>query len=131
MIYDAEYVIDFFNLTNYTEEQIGKYIDHFTDSIQRRTGATDTTDGLFQDAVLAAIACKISRDDKSALSDPNKVVIGNYSEEKESRFFRNNDPSYCDLAQEALTELVNSLNKSFGFKVFKRQGTSEKRGFYQ
>ena len=128
MIYTAEYIIDFLNLRNYTEEQINNYIEHFTATIKRRAKTQNTKDQLFQDAVLAAIACKISREDKTALIAPTKTEIGDYTEENQAFL---NDSSFCDLAKEALEELINSLNSSFGFKVFKRQSASEKRGFYQ
>ena len=127
MIYTADYIIKWFKLKSFDPEDMEFLIKHYTRSIKKRVPKADINDILFQEAVLTAIGCKIAKQDKTAIQSPSKVQIGNFTEEQQIDL---NDNSICQLAKQALSDLIQDTNKSFGIRTFKRQGASEKKGFY-
>lgn len=131
MVYDVDYVRNFHNITEaITDDSIDMYIDYYTLLLKNKFGITDVDTPEFQDAVLAAIACKISQRNKSAIQEPNRESVGNAEKEMDSRSFASKDPSYCDLYKNALSELYKKTTNVRFFGSINRQGKIDKLGVY-
>lgn len=117
------------------DEDLQKYIDHFTLSTISRigTGASQNPDVLnnptFEDAVMAAIACRLSQTDLDIIHSPSGYKVGNTEEDYKNTSFGNYGqiPSWCSMYDDLLGILSGQYASLNDIQVFRRRGMSVRR----
>ena len=117
------------------DDELKKYIDHFSKSILSRLGVNAAQDpGIinnptFEDAVMAAIACNLSKTDLDVIHSPSDYKVGNTEESYKNTSFGNYGqiPSWCDEFEKLLGVLSSQYASLNDIQVFRRRGMSVRR----
>lgn len=118
-----------------SDEDLKEYIEHFTMLTLAKLGPVakaDTTiqsNELFQQAVMAAIACQLSLTDIGMIHHPNEYKVGDTQEKynNTSMGLYGSIPSWCDQYESYLADLVSQYNDIANIQVFRRKGMSVRR----
>jgi len=121
------------------DDQLKKYIDHFTLSTLERLGLSAKQDQtildnpLFQDAVMAGIACNLSLTDLDMIHAPSSYKVGNTEESYKNTSFGNYGqiPSWCDRYNEMILALSKQYASMQDIQVFRRRGMSVRRKYHR
>lgn len=117
------------------DEELQQYIDHFTMTTIARLGSKAGSDQnitenpVFQEAVMAAIACRLSLTDLDVIHAPSGYKVGNTSEDYKNASFGNYGkiPSWCDLYDNLLGNLSSQYAQMTDLQIFRRKGMSVRR----
>jgi len=117
------------------DDELQKYIDHFTLSSLSRLGLSAQQDPsildnpLFEDAVMAGIACRLSLTDLDIIHSPSDYKVGNTEESYKNTSFGNYGqiPSWCDQYEKYILALSNQYANMQDIQVFRRRGMSVRR----
>ena len=118
-----------------SDEELKKYIEYFTKTTLSRIGLNAQKDPkisnnpTFQEAVLAAIACRLSLTDLDIIHSPSGYKVGDTSEDYKNTSFGNYGqiPSWCDQYNDLLAVLSSQYAILTDLKVFRRHGMSVRR----
>lgn len=118
-----------------SDEELQQYIDHFSMTTMARIGPkaasdpTITENPVFQEAVMAAIACRLSLTDLDIIHAPSGYKVGNTSEDYKNTSFGNYGqiPSWCDQYESLLGNLSAKYSQMTDLQVFRRKGMSVRR----
>lgn len=121
------------------DEELGGYIDYFSQTTLARIGSAAQKDPsilnnpLFEEAVMSAIACRLSLTDIDIIHSPSDYDVGDTSES-----FRNTSlgnygsiPSWCDQYNDLLGVLSSHYAQIQNLQVFRRKGMSVRRKWYR
>lgn len=117
------------------DDELQKYIDHFTLSTLSRLGQAAQEDQsilnnpLFEDAVMAGIACRLSLTDLDIIHSPSDYRVGNTEESYKNTSFGNYGqiPSWCDQYEKYILALSNQYANMQDIQVFRRRGMAVRR----
>lgn len=117
------------------DEELNVYIDHFTKSIISRLGLNAAQDAslinnpTFEDALMAAIACNLSKTDLDVIHSPSGYKVGNTEEDYKNTSFGNYGqiPSWCNEFEKLLGVLSGQYASLNDIQVFRRRGMSVRR----
>ena len=118
-----------------SDEDINNYIDHYSARILAEIGSAAQQDpdiqnnALFQDTILAGIACQLSRTDISIIHHPSKYKVGDTQEDftNTSMGLYGSIPSWCDEYSSLLSSLVQQYHEIKNLQVVRRRGMSVRR----
>lgn len=121
------------------DDELQKYIDHFTLSTLSRLGQAAQEDQsilnnpLFEDAVMAGIACRLSLTDLDIIHTPSDYKVGNTQESYKNTSFGNYGqiPSWCDQYEKYIMSLSNQYANIQDIQVFRRRGMAVRRKWYR
>lgn len=117
------------------DEDLKKYINYFTKTTLSRIGLNAQQDPkildnpTFQEAVQAAIACRLSLTDLDIIHSPSDYKVGDTEESYKNTSFGNYGqiPSWCDQYNALLAVLSSQYATLMDLKVFRRHGMSVRR----
>lgn len=122
-----------------SDEELGEYIDYFSQTTLARIGPAAQQDPsilnnpIFVDAVMSAIACRLSLTDIDIIHSPSDYDVGDTSES-----FRNTSlgnygaiPSWCSLYDDLLGTLSSHYAQIQNLQVFRRKGMSVRRKWHK
>lgn len=117
------------------DDDLKKYIDYFTKSTLARIGLNAQQDPevfenpTFQEAVMAAIACRLSQTDLDVIHSPSDYKVGDTEESYKNTSFGNYGqiPSWCGQYDALLSVLSSQYAALIDVKVFRRHGMSVRR----
>lgn len=118
-----------------SDEDLKKYIKHFSLVTLNRLGpraAEDqriTDNPTFQEAIMAAIACRLSLTDLDIIHSPSDYKVGDTEESYKNTSFGNYGqiPSWCDQYEALLAALSGQYAQMTDIYVFRRHGMSVRR----
>lgn len=118
-----------------SDKDLKKYIKHFSKSTLARIGLNAQKDPnilenpIFQEAVQAAIACRLSQTDLDIIHSPSDYKVGNTEESYKNTSFGNYGqiPSWCSQYDDLLSVLSSQYAALVDVKVFRRHGMSCRR----
>lgn len=121
------------------DEDLQQYIDYFIQSTLSRIGLPAQKDNkildnpTFEEAVMAAIACRLSLTELDIIHSPSGYKVGDTSEEYKNTSFGNYGqiPSWCDLYNDLLDLLSSQYSDIASIQVFRRTGMSVRRKWYR
>ena len=107
-------------------ETLQKYIDNYVLKIYEYVGgrvdcAKLINSPLFDEALLAGIACHLSMVNPELILFPSKYRVGD-TEEEFSTAVLNDVPSWCSRYNDALEALMRSFNEIQNLQRFRRRG---------
>lgn len=121
------------------DDELQQYIDYFTQTTLARIGIGAQQDAeilnnpIFEEAVMSAIACRLSLTDIDIIHSPSDYDVGDTSES-----FRNTSlgnygsiPSWCDLYNNLLDSLSSNYRQLQNIQVFRRRGMSVRRKWFR
>lgn len=122
-----------------TGEDLQTYIDYFTQTTLARIGLPAQQDNtildnpVFEEAVMSAIACRLSLTDLDIIHSPSGYKVGDTSEEYKNTSFGNYGkiPSWCDLYDNLLDTLSSQYRELANVQVFRRTGMAVRRKWYR
>ncbi len=122
-----------------SDEELQEYIEYFIQTTLSRIGLPAQKDNTildnptFEEAVMAAIACRLSLTDLDIIHSPSGYKVGDTSEEYKNTSFGNYGriPSWCDLYNELLDLLSSQYSDLASIQVFRRTGMSVRRKWYR
>ena len=122
-----------------SDSELKRYINYFTESTLARIGINAQQDPTvlenptFQEAVMAAIACRLSLTDLDVIHSPSDYKVGNTEESYKNTSFGNYGkiPSWCDQYDALLSVLSSQYASLMDLKVFRRHGMSCRRKWYR
>ena len=117
------------------EKDLKKYIEYFSKSTLARIGLNAQKDPnvlenpTFQEAVQAAIACRLSQTDLDIIHSPSDYKVGDTEESYKNTSFGNYGqiPSWCSQYDDLLSVLSSQYAALVDVKVFRRHGMSCRR----
>lgn len=118
-----------------SDNEIENYIDHYGMRILAEIGDVAKNDPniqdnvLFQDTILAGIACQLSRTDISIIHSPSKYKVGDTQEDftNTSMGLYGSIPSWCDEYNSLLSSLTQQYHEIKNLQVVRRHGMSVRR----
>lgn len=118
-----------------TDDELQTYIDYFIKTTLSRIGLpaqrdkTILDDPTFEEAVMAAIACRLSLTDLDIIHSPSGYKVGDTSEDYKNTSFGNYGqiPSWCSLYDDLLDSLSSRYSDLANIQVFRRTGMSVRR----
>lgn len=109
----------------YTEDDLERYIEFFTKEIAAKLGIQldDKLLGnpLFDQALLAGIACHLSKLNPELFTSPTKYEVGDTDLERADAYM-SNIPNWCKTYAEAIEDLSANLDQISNVQVFRRKG---------
>lgn len=122
-----------------TDEELSKYITYFTKTTLARIGINAQQDPTvlenptFQEAVMAAIACRLSQTELDIIHSPSDYKVGDTEESYKNTSFGNYGkiPSWCGQYDALLSVLSSQYASLMDLKVFRRHGMSCRRKWYR
>ena len=117
-----------------SDEELQEYIEYFIQTTLSRIGLPAQKDNtILEEAVMAAIACRLSLTDLDIIHSPSGYKVGDTSEEYKNTSFGNYGriPSWCDLYNELLDLLSSQYSDLASIQVFRRTGMSVRRKWYR
>lgn len=122
-----------------SDDELEEYIEYFTLTTLGRLGKAAQRDNtvhenpLFQEAIMAAIACRLSLTDLDIIHSPSAYQVGDTSEEYKNTSFGNYGkiPSWCDIYDNILASLSSEYSDIENLQVFRRKGMSVRRKWYR
>lgn len=117
------------------DNELERYINYFTKSTLARIGLKAQQDPevfenpTFQEAVMAAIACRLSQTDLDLIHSPSDYKVGDTEESYKNTSFGNYGqiPSWCNQYDNLLSVLSSQYAALIDVKVFRRHGMSVRR----
>ena len=117
------------------DKELKKYIEYFSKSTLARIGLKAQQDPsvlenpTFQEAVMAAIACRLSQTDLDIIHSPSDYKVGDTEESYKNTSFGNYGqiPSWCNQYNDLLSVLSSQYAALIDVKVFRRHGMSCRR----
>lgn len=117
------------------DEDLQTYIDYFSQTTLSRLGLgaqRDTSildEPVFEEAVMAAIACRLSLTELDVIHSPSGYKVGDTSEDYKNTSFGNYGqiPSWCDMYENLLNSLSSRYKDLANVQVFRRTGMSVRR----
>lgn len=121
------------------DDDLKTYIKHFTLATLSRLGANASNDStilnnpLFEEVVMAAIACRLSLTDLDIIHAPSAYRVGNTEEDYKNTSFGNYGriPSWCEQYESLLSNLSSQYAQMLDLQVFRRKGMSVRRKWYR
>lgn len=121
------------------DDELKKYINHFTLSTLARLGLSAQQDQkildnpLFEDAVMAGIACRLSLTDLDIIHAPSSYKVGNTEEDYKNTSFGNYGqiPSWCDQYENFILALSKQYASLQDIQTFRRRGMSVRRKYHR
>lgn len=121
------------------DDELQQYIDYFTQTTLSRIGLGAQRDNTildnptFEEAVMSAIACRLSLTDLDVIHSPAGYKVGDTSEDYKNTSFGNYGriPSWCSLYDNLLDSLSSRYNDLANIQVFRRTGMSVRRKWYR
>lgn len=121
------------------DDELQQYIDYFTQTTLARIGLPAQKDNTilenptFEEAVMAAIACRLSLTELDIIHSPSGYKVGDTSEDYKNTSFGNYGqiPSWCSLYDNLLDTLSSQYNDLENLQVFRRTGMSVRRKWYR
>ena len=122
-----------------SDDELKKYITYFTKSTLARLGLKAKQDpnvlenATFQEAVMTAIACRLSQTDLDIIHSPSDYKVGDTEESYKNTSFGNYGqiPSWCSQYDNLLSVLSSQYAILTDIKVFRRHGMSVRRKWYR
>ena len=122
-----------------SDKELMKYIEHFTKSTLARIGLNAQKDPTilenptFQEAVMAAIACRLSQTELDIIHSPSDYKVGDTEESYKNTSFGiyGQIPSWCGQYKDLLAVLSSQYASLVDVKVFRRHGMSCRRKWYR
>ena len=117
------------------DEELQQFINHFSLTTIGRLGANASKDPtiyenpIFQEAVMAAIACRLSLTDLAVIHSPSGYKVGNTSEDYQNTSLGNYGkiPSWCDQYELLIGNLAGKYSQMTDLQIFRRRGMSVRR----
>ena len=117
------------------EKDLKKYIEYFSKSTLARIGLNAQKDPnilenpTLQEAVMAAIACRLSQTELDIIHSPSDYKVGDTEESYKNTSFGNYGqiPSWCSQYDNLLSVLSSQYAALIDVKVFRRHGMSCRR----
>ena len=121
------------------DEDLQTYIDYFSQTTLSRLGLGAQRDNsildepVFEEAVMAAIACRLSLTELDVIHSPSGYKVGDTSEDYKNTSFGNYGqiPSWCDMYENLLNSLSSRYKDLANVQVFRRTGMSVRRKWYR
>jgi len=121
------------------DDELQKFIEHFTLTTLSRLGPAAsqdseiTDDPVFQEVVMAGIACRLSLTDLDIIHSPSGYRVGNTEEDYKNTSFGNYGkiPSWCDQYESLLGTLSGKYAQMLDMQIFRRKGMSVRRKWYR
>jgi len=121
------------------DDDLQMYIDYFIQTTLARIGLPAQRDNTildnptFEEAVMSAIACRLSLTELDVIHSPSGYKVGDTSEEYKNTSFGNYGqiPSWCSLYDNLLDTLSSQYNDLENLQVFRRTGMSVRRKWYR
>lgn len=118
-----------------SDNELDEYINHYSARILAEIGDGANQDPniqenvLFQDTIIAGIACQLSRTDISIIHTPSKYAVGDTEEEftNTSMGLYGSIPSWCDEYASLLSSLVKQCHEIKNLQTLRRHGMSTRR----
>ena len=107
------------------DKEIEFLIDHYTNYIKELMPEVDTESSYFKQALYMSVACHIYRTNPQAIISPTEYRVDETSEIFDLAFDKFGN-TWCDLAEEAMSDLKKNTYKNYGVKVFNRRGARTK-----
>ena len=122
-----------------SDDELQQYIDYFSQTTLARIGLPAQNDTsvldnpIFEEAVMAAIACRLSLTDIDIIHSPSDYDVGDTSESYRNTSLGNygSIPSWCDLYNDLLDSLSSEYSQIQNLQVFRRKGMSVRRKWYR
>ena len=117
-------------LLNLSKDDIGDneiefLIDHYTEYLKETIKDVDPESAYFKQAVYLSVACHIYRTQPVSIASPTEYKVDEVSEKFGLNFDKYGN-TWCDLADEAISDLKKNTYKNFGVKTFDRPGARTK-----
>ena len=121
------------------DEELSLYITRYATVIMTELGQSakeDNTlfnDPLFEECLLAKIACQLSRSDIEMIHAPSEYTVGDTTLKfnNTSLGLYGNIHSWCDYYDSLLASLANKRSELQNLQVFRRHGMSSRRGWWR
>ena len=121
------------------EKDLQQYIDYFIETTLARIGPAAEKDTsilenpTFEEAVMAAIACRLSLTELDIIHAPSGYKVGDTEEEYKNTSYGNYGqiPSWCDQYSELLDLLSSKYTTLSNVQIFRRQGMSVRKKWYR
>lgn len=121
------------------DDELKRYIEYFSKSTLARIGTKAQQDSevfenpTFQEAVMAAIACRLSQTDLDIIHSPSDYKVGDTEESYKNTSFGNYGqiPSWCGQYNDLLSVLSSQYAALIDVKVFRRHGMSCRRKWFR
>lgn len=121
------------------EEDLQQYIDYFIETTLARIGPAAEKDNsildnpTFEEAVMAAIACRLSLTELDIIHAPSGYKVGDTEEEYKNTSYGNYGqiPSWCDQYSELLDLLSSKYTTLSNVQIFRRHGMSVRKKWYR
>lgn len=124
---DVGYVRRLLNLhkDDIGDNEIEFLIEHYTNYLKDTIKDVDTESAYFKQAVYLSVACHIYRTNPTAIIIPTEYTVDEVSETFGLNFDKFGN-TWCDLAEEAISDLKKHTYKNYGVKSFSRAGARTK-----
>ena len=121
-----------------TDEEIQAFITRYTRVIMSELGQSFAEDdglfdnALFEECLLAIIACQLSRTDIEMIHSPSEYKVGDTTLKynNTSMGLYGNITSWCDYFSNLLSTLSDKSNEIQNVRVFRRHGMSCREGWW-
>lgn len=100
-------------------------IEHYTNYLVETIPNVDPESIYFKQALYLSVACHIYRTNPTSIIDPTEYRVDEVSEKFGLNFDKRGN-TWCDLADEAISDLKKNTYKNFGVKTFDRPGARTK-----
>ncbi len=122
-----------------SDEDLKQYINYYGLVILDQLGDVAKEDDhimdtpLFDEAIMAAIACQLSLTDIDVIHTPAEYKVGDTSEKytNTSQGLYGEIPSWCSRYDDLLSSLVDKYVDMKNLQVFRRKGMSVRRKWYR
>ena len=121
-----------------TDEEIQHFITRYSRVIMSELGQTFAEDNslfnnpLFEECLLALIACQLTRSDIEMIHAPSEYTVGDTTLKynNTSMGLYGNIVSWCDYYANLLSALSNKSNQLQNVRAFRRHGMSCRKGWW-
>ena len=107
------------------DNEIEFLINHYTNYLKDTIKDVDPESAYFKEAVYLSVACHIYRTQPVSIASPIEYKVDEVSEKFGLNFDKRGN-TWCDLADEAISDLKKNTYKNFGVKTFDRPGARTK-----
>ena len=124
---DVTYLRRLLNLhkSDIRNSEIEFLINHYTQYLKETIKDVDPESAYFKQAVYLSVACHIYRTNPTAIVTPTEYTVDEVSETFGLNFDKFGN-TWCDLADEAISDLKKITYKNYGVKAFDRAGARTK-----
>lgn len=119
--------------------ELKEYISYFTSTTLARLGSSAEHDPsifnnpIFEEAIMAAIACRLTLTDLDIIHTPTGYKVGDTEEEYQNTSGGNygSIPSWCDMYDKLLELLMSKYQDITNVQIFRRKGMSVREKWNQ